>query len=45
MENGVEKSKNATKIVVDQKYAELVTKIMVTKIFVTKFIVSQIYLP
>ena len=45
MENGLEKSKNVTKFVVDQKYAEFVTKIMVTKIFVTKFIVSQIYWP
>ena len=43
--NGLEKSKNVTKIVVDYKFATFVTKIMVTKIIVTKFIVTQICWP
>ena len=45
MENGLEKSKNVTKIVVDKKFAKFVTKIMVTKIIVTKLIVTQIRRP
>ena len=38
MENGLEKSKNVTKIVVNSTFAKCVTKIMVTKIKITKFI-------
>ena len=45
MENGLKKSQNVTKIVVDYKFAKFVTKIMVTMIMVTKFIVNQIYWP
>ena len=48
MENGLEKSKNVTETVVDQKFAKFVTKIMVTKIMVIKIMVTkinQIYWP
>ena len=40
MENGLEKSQNVAKIVVDLKFAKFATKIMVTK-----FIVTQICWP
>ena len=33
LENGLKRSKNVTKIVVDYKFAKFVTKIMVTKNF------------